>query len=51
MLKLKLESQPDTSLFGIKTNAGMLDDFLEKSSEDIPQETIEYIKNNTSKIG
>ena len=51
MLKLKLESQPDTSLFGIKTNAGMLDDFLEKSSKDIPQETIEYIKNNTSKIG
>jgi hypothetical protein len=51
MLKLKLESQPDTSLFGIKTKAGMLDDFLEKSSKDIPQETIEYIKNNTSKIG
>ena len=51
MLKLKLESQPDTSLFGIKTKAGMLDEFLEKSSKDIPQETIEYIKDNTSKIG
>jgi hypothetical protein len=50
MMKLRKQVQPDTSMYGIKTESGFLDDYIGKSTSDIPTSVLETIKEKSTKI-
>jgi hypothetical protein len=50
MMKLRKQVQPDTKMFGIKTESGLLDEFVGSSSGSIPEDMIEMIKSKATSI-
>lgn len=50
MMKLRKQVQADTRMFGIKTKAGLLDEFIGKSSDGVDEATIDMIKQNSTSI-
>lgn len=50
MMKLRKQVQPDTSMYGVKTNAGLLDDYIGKNSESIPGDIIDMLKEKSTQI-
>lgn len=50
MLKLKEKVRSDINLYGIKTEMGVLDEYLGSSSDSMPEDVINSIKERVSKI-
>jgi len=50
MMKLRKQVQSDTDMYGIKTQAGMLDEYIGSSSDSIPEDVIDSIKERATKI-
>ena len=50
MMKLRKQVQSDTDMYGIKTQAGMLDEYIGSSSDSIPEDVIDSIKEKATKI-
>ena len=50
MMKLRKQVQPNTSMYGVKTNAGLLDDYIGKNSESIPGDIIDMLKEKSTQI-
>jgi len=50
MMKLRKQVQSDTSMYGIKTTSGMLDEYVGSSTSAIPEEVLDEIKNRATKI-
>jgi hypothetical protein len=50
MMKLRKQVQPNTSMYGIKTESGLLDDYIGQTSNDIPESVLGNIKEKAVKI-
>lgn len=50
MMKLRKQVQPNTNMYGIKTEAGILDDYIGKSSDNIEPSVLDNIKQKSQKI-
>ena len=50
MMKLRKQIQPDTNMYGVKTNANLLDDYIGKNSDSIPGDIISMLKEKSTKI-
>ena len=50
MMKLKKQVQPNTKMFGIKTEFELLDEFVGKSSDSMPENVIDNIKRKSNEI-
>ena len=51
MMKLRKQVQPGTKMYGIKTQADLLDEYIGKSSEDMGEAVITSIKEKAVEIG
>lgn len=51
MMKLRKQVQPATKMYGIKTDGGLLDEYVGKSSESFPPDTLKVIKDGAVEIG
>ena len=51
MMKLRKQVQPGTKMYGIKTQAGLLDEYIGKSSKDMDDAVITSIKEKAVEIG
>ena len=51
MMKLRKQVQAATKMYGIKTNSGLLDEYVGKSAESIPSDIIEVLKEKSVEIG
>ena len=51
MMKLRKQVQPGTKMYGIKTSAGLLDDYIGKSSKEMDEAIIASIKEKAIEIG
>jgi hypothetical protein len=50
MMKLKKQVQADTSMYGIKTESGLLDDYIGSSTPSIPENMLNVIKEKAVQI-
>lgn len=50
MMKLRKQVQPDTDMYGIKTQVGLLDEYVGNSSDSIPEDIIELMQEKSTKI-
>ena len=50
MMKLRKQVQPDTNMHGVKTDAGLLDEYVGKNSESMPEDIIDMLKEKSTKI-
>jgi uncharacterized protein YktA (UPF0223 family) len=50
IMKLRKQVQEGTDMYGIKTDYGLLDEFVGQSSSSMPEEVIESIKERATKI-
>lgn len=50
MMKLKKQVQTDTSMYGIKTESGLLDDYIGSSTPNIPENMLSVIKGKAVQI-
>lgn len=50
MLKLKQRVNPEVEIYGIKTEGGLLDNYIDKSSNTMPKNIIDFIKKESNKI-
>jgi len=50
MMKLRKQVQSDTKMYGIKTNASLLDEYVNKTSDEMDEATIDMIKQNATAI-
>jgi hypothetical protein len=50
MMKLRKQVQANTSMYGIKTDAGLLDEYVGKSSSAMDDYVIDSIKERATKI-
>ena len=50
MMKLRKQVQASTSMYGIKTDFGLLDEYVGSGTSSIPEEVIESIKERATKI-
>ena len=50
MMKLRKQVQANTSMYGIKTDAGLLDEYVGKSSSAMDDYVIDSIKEKATKI-
>lgn len=50
MMKLRKQVQPNTSMYGIKTDSGLLDEYVGKSSAAMDDYVIDSIKERATKI-
>ena len=50
MMKLRKQVQPNTDMYGIKTQAGLLDEYVGSSSNSIPESIIELMQEKSTKI-
>ena len=50
MMKLRKQVQPNTDMYGIKTQAGLLDEYVGSSSKSIPESIIELMQEKSTKI-
>jgi hypothetical protein len=50
MMKLRKQVQPDTNMYGIKTEAGFLDEYVGSDSGSIPEDIIELMQEKSTKI-
>ena len=49
-MKLRKQVQPDTNMYGIKTEAGFLDEYVGSDSGSIPEDIIELMQEKSTKI-
>jgi hypothetical protein len=49
-MKLRKQVQPNTDMYGIKTQAGLLDEYVGSSSDSIPESIIELMQEKSTKI-
>lgn len=50
MMKLRRQVEPDISMFGIKTKSGLLDEYVGSTTEEIPNDIIDLLKKESTKI-
>ena len=50
MMKLRKQVQADTSMYGIKTQAGLLDEYVGSNTSNIPENILDVIKEKSTKI-
>lgn len=50
MMKLRKQVQSDANMYGVKTRGGLLDEYVGVTTNDIPEDIIELLKRESSKI-
>lgn len=50
MMKLKKQVQPNTKMYGIKTESGLLDEYVGKSSDSMPENVIDNMRQKSNQI-
>jgi hypothetical protein len=50
MMKLRKQVQGNTNMYGIKTKAGLLDEYVGSNTGSMPEDILEFIQQNSTKI-
>ena len=50
MMKLRKQVQPNTSMYGIKTQSGLLDEYIGKDSSSMDEAVLDMVKEKAVKI-
>ena len=50
MMKLKKQVKSDNILYGIKTNANLLDEYIDSDTRSIPKDILDFLKEKSVKI-
>ena len=50
MMKLRKQVQSDINMYGIKTQAGLLDEYVGSNSSSIPEDIIELMQEKSTKV-